>query len=53
MKQMNKFRVGPLPCSDCYIGEDFNEEYFGELREKRLTEVLADELNHGTAENWT
>ena len=52
LRKWNKFRVGPWPCNDRYIGEDFNEEYFCEIREKRITDLLNYEIQNESEQNW-
>ena len=40
IKEWDQHKAGPLPSSDCYIDDEFNEEYFGNLREKRLNDLV-------------
>ncbi|CAI2385708.1 unnamed protein product [Moneuplotes crassus] len=38
--------AGPLPCSDCYTENDFNEELFTEMREQNLNLMLSEEVSN-------
>jgi len=44
-------QVGVMPSIDYCLGNEFDEDFFAEVREKRLAELLSNEV-HGSENKW-